>query len=130
MFIFDDFRKKNIRLTPEEWVRQNILRFLMEEKGVPRSLISIESGVKINRLSRRYDAVICGRQGEPLVLVECKAPSVNIQQTTFDQIIAYNRSLKATYLLVTNGLKHYFCKIDKEQHKYIFLEDIPAFDTL
>jgi hypothetical protein len=130
LLIFDIFRRRKIKLTPEEWVRQNILRFLMEEKGVPQSLISMESGVKINRLSRRYDAVIYNRHREPLLLVECKAPSVSIQQVTFDQIVAYNRTLKARYMLVTNGIKHYFCRIDVEQHKYIFMDDIPTFNTL
>jgi hypothetical protein len=128
--IFDDFRKRKIRLTPEEWVRQHILRFLIEEKGVPRSLISVEAGVKINRLDRRYDAVIYDRSASPLVLIECKAPGISIHQSTFNQIVAYNTSLRTKYMLVTNGLKHYFCKIDPAEHRYIFMEDIPHFDSL
>jgi hypothetical protein len=130
LFIFDSFRKKNVQLTPEEWVRQNILKFLTEEKGFPVSLVSIEAGVKVNRLSRRYDALIYDRRGKPLLLIECKAPSVNIQQSTFDQIVAYNLTIKAHYLLVSNGLKHYFCKIDTQESKYKFLEEIPYFDVL
>jgi hypothetical protein len=130
LLIFDPLRKKKVLLTPEEWVRQNIIHFLIEEKKFPESLISLEAGIKVNRQSRRYDALIYSRSGTPLVLVECKAASVAILQDTFDQVTAYNRTVKANYLLITNGIKHYFCKINMETKRYEFLDDIPVFDEL
>jgi hypothetical protein len=128
--IFDPFRNKNVILTPEEWVRQNILRYLTEEKKFPPSLISIEAGVRVNRLARRYDALVYDRMGKPLLLVECKAPSIQIIQGTFDQVAAYNMPIKAGYLLVTNGLKHYCCKMNPNATEYSFLQDIPSFEAL
>jgi len=130
VYIFDALRKKNLLLTPEEWVRQHILRYLIEEKGYPPSLISAEAGLKVNQLSRRYDALIYNRRGEPVLLIECKAPSVSVKQETFDQVLAYNRQLQASHLLVTNGLKHFCCRIDPDSKQYIFLEEIPAFELL
>ena len=130
VYIFDELRKKNLLLTPEEWVRQHILRYLIEEKGYPRSLISAEAGLKVNQLSRRYDALIYNRRGEPVLLIECKAPSVPVNQEVFDQVIAYNRELKASHLLVSNGLKHYCCRIDPGSDHYVFLEEIPVFELL
>ncbi len=129
-YIFDMIRQKNILLTPEEWVRQHLIRFLVEEKEYPSSLISVESGVKVNHLSRRYDALVYNRQGKPILLLECKAPSIKISQDTFDQIVAYNRTIQASYLLVSNGMNHYFCKINPEIKKVSFLSDIPIFDDL
>jgi hypothetical protein len=130
LLIFDPLRKKDIPLTPEEWVRQNILQFLIEERGFPKSLISVEAGLKVNLFLRRYDALIYSREGQPLMLIECKATSVAVNQGTFDQITIYNRSFKCPYLLVTNGLKHYCCKLDENEKKYIFLENIPAYVLL
>lgn len=129
-YIFDEIRQKNILLTPEEWVRQHLIRFLIEEKDYPPSLISVESGVKVNQLSRRYDALVYNRQGKPVLLLECKAPSIKINQDTFDQIAAYNRTILAGYLLVSNGMNHYCCKINPDMKKVNFLADIPAFDDL
>jgi hypothetical protein len=128
--IFDPIRKKDVLLSPEEWVRQNIIRFLIDERNFPSSLISIESLVKINSLNRRFDALVYGRTGKTLVLIECKAPNVDIKQDVFDQILAYNHSLGAPYLLVTNGIKHYFCKLEISERKYIFIENIPDFNLL
>jgi hypothetical protein len=128
--IFDPIRKKDVLLTPEEWVRQNLIRFLIEERFFPSSLISIESSVKINKLNRRFDALVYSRIGHTLLLIECKAPNVEIRQETFDQIIAYNHKLNAPYMLVSNGLKHYFCKINLLEKKYIFLDDIPKYEEL
>jgi hypothetical protein len=128
--IFDPLRKKDILLTSEEWVRQNILQFLVEERGFPASLISVEAGLKVNQFLRRYDALVYSREGQPLMLIECKATSVAVNQDTFDQITIYNRSFKCPFLLVTNGLKHYCCKLDENDKKYIFLENIPAYKLL
>jgi hypothetical protein len=128
LFIFDSFRRKHVRLTPEEWVRQNILEFLVSEKKVPRSLVSSEAGVRVNTSRRRYDALIFDHHAEPWMLIECKAPTVVINQRTFDQIVAYNKSIQAKYILVTNGLKHYCCRIDNTVKKTVFLQDIPDFN--
>jgi hypothetical protein len=130
VLIFDTLRKKDIPLTPEEWVRQHILKFLIEEKEFPPSLISVEAGLRANRFLRRYDALVYSRNREPLMLIECKAPSVNVSQNTFDQITIYNRSLKAPYLLVTNGLKHYCCMLHDADKEYVFLNSIPSYNSL
>ena len=130
VYIFDELRKKKLLLTPEEWVRQHILRYLIEEKGYPGSLISAEAGLKVNQLSRRYDALIYNRKGEAVLLIECKAPSVTVKQEVFDQILAYNREIKASHLLVSNGLKHFCCRIDPDSKQYVFLKEIPDFEFL
>ncbi len=126
--IFDAIRKKFVSLTPEEWVRQNIIQFLITEKKVPNAWISIEAGFRINKLAKRYDAVVYSRNAKPWMLVECKATSVSINQETFDQAAAYNRSVNATYILVTNGLKHYCCYVDQEKGNVTFMNDIPDFE--
>ena len=127
LLIFDAFRKKFISLTPEEWVRQHILRFLTEEKNVPEALVSVEAGININKLAKRYDALIYGRSGNPWMIVECKAPSVAINQSVFDQVVAYNQTVRAKYILVTNGLKHYCCDMSSSNQQVQFLNDIPDF---
>jgi hypothetical protein len=130
LYIFDSLRKKEVLLTPEEWVRQHINRFITEERHFPPSLISIEAGLKVNRLSRRYDIVVFNRAGKPFVLIECKAPTVQINQKTFDQVAAYNLTVKAQYLLVTNGIKHFFATHNPHSNKFLFQSDIPYFEDL
>jgi len=125
--IFDEIRKKFIILTPEEWVRQHVVRFLLEEKKYPKSYINVEKIIKINDLTKRYDAVVFNPDGSIFLLVECKAPEVPISQNTFDQIARYNMVLEAQYLMVTNGLNHYFCKMDYEKEAYQFLRELPEF---
>ena len=127
--IFDEVRKKFIILTPEEWVRQHVVRFLLEEKKYPKSLINVEKALKVNGLKKRYDAVVFSTDGNIQVLVECKAPEVKISQATFDQIAQYNMTMKAQFLMVTNGLNHYFCKMDFENEKYVFLSQLPEYKT-
>jgi hypothetical protein len=127
--IFDEIRKKFIILTPEEWVRQHVVQFLLQEKNYPKSYINVEKLIKINDLSKRYDIVVYQPNGELFLLIECKAPEVKITQQTFDQIARYNLVLNAKYLMVTNGLNHYFCQMDFENEKYIFLEELPEFET-
>jgi len=127
LMIYDIFRKKKVRLTPEEWVRQNVLCFLAEEKKVPRALIISEAGIIVNRLKKRYDALIY-RNANPWMLVECKAPNIPISQDTFDQVLIYNNSINARYILVTNGIKHYCCYLDRMTEKFVFLNDLPFFD--
>jgi len=125
--IFDVIRKKFIILTPEEWVRQHTVQFLLEEKKYPKSYINVEKLIKVNDTSKRYDIAVFKPNGELFLLIECKAPEVSISQDTFDQIARYNLKLKAEYLMVTNGLNHYFCQMDFENEKYIFLKELPNF---
>ena len=125
--IFDEIRKKFILLTPEEWVRQHVVQYLLQDKNYPKSYINIEKLIKVNELNKRYDIVVYQPNGELFLLIECKAPEVKITQQTFDQIARYNLVLNAKYLMVSNGLNHYFCKIDFENEKYVFLEELPNF---
>ncbi len=125
--IFDEIRKKFIQLSPEEWVRQHVVSFLIQEQNYPKSYINVEKIIKINDLDKRYDIVVYQPNGNLFLLVECKAPEVKISQQTFDQIARYNLVLKAQYLMVTNGLNHYFCQMDFENEKYIFLKELPEF---
>ncbi|MCB2221397.1 MAG: type I restriction enzyme HsdR N-terminal domain-containing protein [Bacteroidetes bacterium] len=128
--IFDRWRKKFVALTPEEWVRQNFIRYLVEEKRFPESLIAVETGLVVGRRSKRTDAVVYDRQGRPFVIIECKAPDVAISQKVFEQIVRYNITLQVNYLMVTNGLNHYCCHLNYEDHSYQFLEEIPLFEAL
>ena len=127
--IFDTIRKKFMLLTPEEWVRQNTIQFLLQEKNYPKSYLNIEKLIKINDITKRYDIVVFQPDGTIFLLIECKAPEVKITQETFDQIARYNLALKAQYLMVTNGLNHYFCQMDFENEEYVFLEELPAFSN-
>jgi len=126
-FIFDEIRKKFVVLQPEEWVRQHCLRFLTENKKFPKSLINVEKELNINGLTKRYDIVIYNSDGSIHLIVECKSPKININQDTFDQIAQYNLTLNATYLMVTNGINHYYCAMDFEAERYEFLKDIPDY---
>lgn len=125
--IFDDIRKKFMVLQPEEWVRQHCVRFLIEEKQYPKSLINVEKELKVNGLNKRYDIVIYNSDGSIHLIVECKSPKITINQDAFDQIARYNLTLNASYLMVTNGINHYYCKINSEAECYQFLKDIPDY---
>jgi len=127
LYIFDNIRKKNVVLTPEEWVRQNYIAFLIFEKKYPPSLISVEKKLILNTLTKRTDIVIFDASGKPNIIVECKAPSVKITQNAFDQIAQYNMILNAKYLIVTNGLQHFYCQMNFEKMKYDFLKEIPSY---
>ncbi len=126
-FIFDIIRKKYVHLNQEEWVRQNFIHFLIEEKKYPGSLIAVEKQLKINNLSKRTDILIFNKNGLPNIIIECKAPSIKISQETFDQIARYNLKLNANYLIVTNGIQHFYCKMNHDEMKYEFLNNIPDF---
>jgi len=126
--IFDNLRKKYLVLTPEEWVRQHFVQFLIQEKNYPQSLIALEKQLIINNLKKRTDIVVFNKEGEPDIIVECKAPSIKISQDTFDQIARYNLQLNAKYLIITNGLEHYFCSLDHENKTYVFLKEIPNYN--
>ena len=125
--IFDVIRKKFIILQPEEWVRQHCVHYLINDKKFPKSLINVEKELTINGLKKRYDIVIFNSDGSIHLIVECKSHNIKIDQTTFDQIARYNLVLNATYLMVTNGLNHYYCEMDMENERYSFLETIPEY---
>ncbi len=128
--IFDALRKKYVVLTPEEWVRQHFIRYLIDEKGFPASLIAIEKGLTVNGKPRRFDAVAYNNHGEPLVLLEFKAANVKITQKVFEQIATYNQILKVKYLIVSNGITHYCCEIDFTTRTIRFIKNIPPYDEL
>jgi len=126
--IFDDIRKKFVVLQPEEWVRQHCLQFLIQEKKYSKSLINVEKELLVNGLKKRYDIVVYNSDGSIHVIVECKAPHILIKQDTFDQIARYNLALKANYLMITNGLNHYYCTMDFENEHYKFLKELPEYN--
>ncbi|WP_127845749.1 type I restriction enzyme HsdR N-terminal domain-containing protein [Psychroflexus aestuariivivens] len=123
--IFSILRKKFLILTPEEWVRQHCVNFLISEKNYSKSLLNEEKQIKLNGIDKRYDIVAFKPDGNIRLVVECKAPNVKITQDTFDQIARYNMALNAEYLMVTNGLFHYYCKLDYDKKKYDFLPELP-----
>ncbi len=125
--IFDVVRKKFVVLTPEEWVRQHVVHYLISEKKYPLSLINVEKQIKLHKTTKRYDVVVFNSDGSIHLIVECKAPKIAITQETFDQIARYNFVLNATNLMITNGLTHYYCRMDFEKERYLFLEDLPAY---
>ena len=125
-YIFDPIRKKWLVLTSEEWVRQHCIQYFIKTKNVPLGLIQVEKKLSVNRNSKRYDIVVYNRNKTIAVLVECKAPSIQLNQKTFDQIARYNSVLKSEYLMLTNGLNHFFCQMDYKKGKYVFLPDLPV----
>jgi len=129
-YIFDDIRRRYVILSPEEWVRQNLIRFLTENRNFPLQLISIEKAYNQSQITRRYDLLVYNRLGKPIMIIECKAPGVEINQKAFDQATRYNERYQAGYMLISNGLKHYCCKIDKDGKHYEFMADIPFFNVL
>lgn len=126
-FILDVIRRQYVALTPEEWVRQHFVHFLIEHKGYPQSLMANEVQLKLNGMSRRCDTVVYDRALRPRVIIEYKAPSVSITQRVFEQICRYNIVLQVDYLIVSNGLAHYCCKVDYANRSYTFVEDIPEY---
>ncbi|MEZ4701485.1 MAG: type I restriction enzyme HsdR N-terminal domain-containing protein [Rhodothermales bacterium] len=128
--IFDPIRRKHVALTPEEWVRQHFVQFLIRDRGFPAGLLAIEKGFTYQGMPCRADIVAHDRAGAPAMIVECKAPDVAIQQHTFDQIARYNTVLQASHLVVTNGMVHYCCIVDWGRHTYTFIDDVPGFDAL
>lgn len=127
--IFAPLRKKFILLTPEEWVRQHCVQFLINEKKYPIVLLNEEKKVEVNGMPKRYDILGYNSNGSVKLIVECKAPQVEITQKTFDQIARYNLSLKAEYVMLTNGLNHYFCQMDYSNKNYHFLKDLPDYSS-
>lgn len=130
LMVFDRLRKKHVALTPEEWVRQHFINYLITEKEYPQSLIANEMEVILNGQRKRCDSVVFNKEGNPIVIVEYKAPEVNITQKVFDQIARYNIVLRVQYLIVSNGLDHYCCKVDYNQQQIEYLETIPNYTNL
>ena len=128
--IFDFLRRKWVALTPEEWVRQHFTHFLVEHKNYPQALLANEVELRIGEKRLRCDTLLYNKELRPRMIIEYKAPTIQIQQKTFDQISAYNLLLKVDYLVVSNGLSHYCCKMDYERQSYQFLEDIPNYETI
>ena len=128
--IYDDLRQSYVRLTPEEWVRQHVVRYLIDERAYPGGLLSVEHAFTYQDMPRRADIVVFSRKASPMLMIECKAPSVPIGQTTFDQVARYNKVINAAYLAVTNGLKHYCSRLDHNAGTYEFLDNIPHFEEL
>lgn len=127
LYIFDQNRKKEVLLTEEEWVRQHFVEYLVTGKNYPRSRVAVEKQCQVGQMTKRTDIIVFDRKGEVEIIVECKAPGIEINQDTFDQIARYNLELKANYLIVTNGLEHFFCQMDQEAREYKFLRDIPSY---
>jgi len=128
--LFDVIRKKNIIITPEEWVRQHFVQYLINQKNYPKTLIKLEGGHKLNGMAKRSDIVVYKPSGEKILLVECKAPSVPIDQKTFDQVARYNMVHQINIIAVTNGLQHYYCLIDFEAGDYRFINELPDYRDL
>ena len=128
--IFDILRRKHVSLTPEEWVRQHFVHFLIEHKGYPKALMANEIQLAIGNKKLRCDSVLYDRTLKPRMIIEYKAPTVSITQKVFDQITIYNMLLHVDYLVVSNGIKHYCCRMDYANQKYLFLEDIPDYQNL
>ena len=128
--IFDPLRKCNVALTPEEWVRQHFVNYLVNHKGYPTTLTANEVAIKLNDTSRRCDTVVYDKQLQPRVIVEYKAPTVKITKDVFAQISRYNLVLKVDYLIISNGLQHYCCKMDYEKQSFNFMQEIPEYSAV
>jgi hypothetical protein len=129
-YLFDAIRKKYILLTPEEWVRQNFIRFLIQHKNYPQSLMAVEKQISQNYKLFRFDLVVYHRSGQPLLIAEFKAPGVKITQHAFDQVVRYNMALKVKLIVISNGLQHFVCAIDYENGTYNYLKEIPEFKNI
>ena len=128
--IFDFLRRKYVALTQEEWVRQHFVHYLVEHKGYPKGLIGNEIELQIGAKRLRCDTILYNRMARPQMIIEYKAPTIPLQQKVFEQISTYNLLLKVDYLIVSNGIQHYCCKMDYKNQKCLFLEDIPDYEKL
>jgi hypothetical protein len=128
--VFDAFRQKKIKLTPEEWVRQHFLHYLVSHKRFPKGLIAVEQGIMVNQLSRRCDAVVYSEEGTPMAIIECKAPDADLSEKTLFQIAQYNFKLQVNWLILVNGLQTIVCFVDKNEKKMHYLEDLPNYKEM
>jgi len=127
LVIFDTQRKRYVSLTPEEWVRQHFIQFLIQVKGYPAALIAIEKQLKMNGMKKRCDAILYNEHALPFLIIELKAPNVPITQATFDQVAVYNAKLRVDFFMISNGIEHYCCRVDTENARYEYLPDIPDY---
>ena len=130
MEIYDTLRRKYVALTPEEWVRQHFVNWLISNKNYPASLMANEASIKLNSLTRRCDTVVYNQLLEPLMIIEYKESNIPVTQGVFDQVVRYNTVLKVKYIVVSNGINHYCCKMDYDKQSYDFLTDIPNYIDL
>ncbi len=128
--IYDTLRRKHVALTPEEWVRQHFVNWLISDKSYPASLMANEASIKLNSLTRRCDTVVYNQLLEPLMIIEYKESNIPVTQGVFDQVVRYNTVLKVKYIVVSNGINHYCCKMDYDKQSYDFLTDIPNYIDL
>ena len=128
-YIFDNIRKRYVVLTPEEWVRQNIIAWMVNDRKYPASLIAVELSLRINQMEKRADVVLFGHHGRPVMIIECKSPKVRILQKVFDQAALYNLDMQVEYLVVSNGLVHYCARLNHMEKTWEFLEDIPEYSV-
>lgn len=129
-YVWDELRKKNLVCTPEEWVRQHVIAYLILHKNYPKGLIASEHPIEVNQLKRRCDIVVFDRKKYPILMVECKAPEVKLTENTFHQIAQYNFKMNVNYLVMTNGINTINCFVDHKNHKLVYLEQIPNFEEL
>jgi type I site-specific restriction endonuclease len=128
--IFDSQRKRYVSLTPEEWVRQHFIRFLIEEKGYPAAYLAVEKQLSMNGMKKRCDAILYNELALPILIIELKAPTVQITQATFDQVAVYNAKLKVDFFMISNGIEHYCCKVDTLNSQYKFFPELPEYSKL
>lgn len=128
--IFDSQRKRYVSLTPEEWVRQHFIRFLIEEKGFPAAYLAVEKQLNMNGMKKRCDAILYGKDGIPILIIELKAPNVPISQSTFDQVAVYNAKLKVDFFMISNGIEHFCCRVNTETARYDFFSEIPDYNLI
>ncbi len=127
VLIFDVLRKRHVSLTPEEWVRQHFIHYLIHHLRYPRGLIKVEGGLTFNSLQKRSDIVVFDRTGSPWMVIECKAPDLQLSERTVMQASMYNHTLKARYLVVTNGMSHVCCEINWENRDTVVMAEMPDF---
>ena len=128
--IFDPIRKKYVVLTPEEWVRQNFIQYLIQDRSFPASLIAVEQEFNFNRMKKRSDILVYESTGDPILMVECKSPDTKINERVFEQIGLYNLSYMLPWLVVTNGMQHFCCRLDENTGKYVFMDEIPLWKNI
>ena len=130
LVIFDPQRKRYVSLSPEEWVRQHFIRFLIEEKGYPASRLAIEKQLEMNGMKKRCDAILYNDCAAPILIIELKAPHIPISQATFDQVAVYNAKLKVDFFMISNGIEHYCCQVNSENNRYDYFQEIPTYQQL
>jgi type I site-specific restriction endonuclease len=128
--IFDSQRKRYVSLTPEEWVRQHFIRFMIEVKGYPAAHLAIEKQLSMNGMKKRCDAILYNNEAKPIMIIEFKAPTVPITQATFDQVAVYNAKLKVDFFIISNGIEHYCCRVNTQTARFEFFPEIPSYFSI